>query len=83
MGRAADKLLLHVCSQVHAYCTFSDLLHAVDPDYLEKVKKLIHVGREQKQLVDPYCTVSYGGHKVRLSSSKSERVNMTGSNIGE
>ena len=36
---------------------------AVDPGYFEGVKKVLHFGTVQKELVDPYCTVSFAGKK--------------------
>ena len=38
-------------------------LPQMDPGYFEGVKKLFRVGAVQKELVDPYCTVSFAGHK--------------------
>lgn len=36
---------------------------AVDPDF--RLKKLLHIGSvPEKDLVDPYCVVSYAGHTV-------------------
>ena len=37
--------------------------HVVDPGYFEGVKKVLHFGTVQKELVDPYCTVSFAGKK--------------------
>ena len=37
----------------------------VDPGYFEGVKKVLHFGTVQKELVDPYCTVSFAGKKGR------------------
>ena len=37
----------------------------MDPGYFEGVKKFLHVGTVQKELVDPYCTVNFAGHKGR------------------
>ena len=34
----------------------------MDPSYFEAVKKFLHIGTVQKELVDPYCTVSFAGH---------------------
>ena len=36
---------------------------AVDPGYFEGVKKFLHVGTVQKELVDPYCVLTYAGHE--------------------
>ena len=36
---------------------------AVDPGYFEGVKKVLHFGTVQKELVDPYCVVSFAGKK--------------------
>lgn len=36
---------------------------SVDPGYFEGVKKFLHVGTVQKELVDPYCLVNFAGHK--------------------
>ena len=42
----------------------SPILHcAVDPGYFEGVKKVLHFGTVQKELVDPYCLVSFAGKK--------------------
>ena len=35
----------------------------MDPGYFEGVKKVLHFGTVQKELVDPYCTVSFAGKK--------------------
>ena len=35
----------------------------MDAGYFDKMKKLLHVGTVQKELVDPYCTVNFAGHK--------------------
>ena len=35
----------------------------MDAGYFEGVKKFLHVGTVQKELVDPYCTVTFAGHK--------------------
>lgn len=40
-------------------------LPQMDPGYFEGVKKFLHVGTVQKELVDPYCTVNFAGHKGR------------------
>jgi len=37
----------------------------MDAGYFEGVKKFLHVGTVQKELVDPYCTVAFAGHKGR------------------
>ena len=37
----------------------------MDPDYFEKVKKFLHIGTVQKDLVDPFCAVTFAGHKGR------------------
>ena len=34
----------------------------MDPGYFEGVKKVLHIGTVQKELVDPYCTVNFAGH---------------------
>ena len=34
----------------------------MDPSYFETVKKFLHIGAVQKELVDPYCVVSFAGH---------------------
>ena len=39
------------------------LTTTVDPGYFEGVKKVLHFGTVQKELVDPYCTVSFAGKK--------------------
>lgn len=38
-------------------------LPQMDPGYFEGVKKLLHIGAVQKELVDPYCSVTFAGHK--------------------
>ena len=38
-------------------------LPQMDAGYFEDVKKFLHVGTVQKELVDPYCTVTFAGHK--------------------
>ena len=38
-------------------------LPQMDAGYFEGVKKFLHVGTVQKELVDPYCTVAFAGHK--------------------
>ena len=35
----------------------------MDPGYFEGVKKFLHIGAVQKELVDPYCSVTFAGHK--------------------
>ena len=35
----------------------------MDPGYFEGVKKFLRVGTVQKDLVDPFCTVTFAGHK--------------------
>lgn len=40
-------------------------LPQMDAGYFEGVKKILRVGTVQKELVDPYCTVSFAGHKGR------------------
>lgn len=43
---------------------FPSTHHSVDAEFLLKLGKLL--GKEdQKELVDPYCIVSYAGHKGR------------------
>ena len=42
---------------------YSPTPSAVDPGYFEGVKKFLHVGTVQKELVDPYCVVTFAGHK--------------------
>ena len=37
----------------------------MDPGYFEGVKKFLGVGTVQKELVDPYCIVSFAGYKER------------------
>ena len=37
----------------------------MDPGYFQKVKKFLHIGTVQKELVDPFCTVTFAGHKGR------------------
>ena len=38
-------------------------LPQMDPVYFEKVKKLFNSRARPKNLVDPYCLVSYAGHR--------------------
>lgn len=38
-------------------------LPQMDPGYFEGIKKVLRVGTVQKELVDPYCRVSFAGHK--------------------
>ena len=38
-------------------------LPQMDPVYFEKVKKLFNSKAKPKNLVDPYCLVSYAGHR--------------------
>lgn len=40
-------------------------LPQMDAGYFEGFKKAFHVGTVQKELVDPYCTVNFAGHKGR------------------
>ena len=37
----------------------------MDPGYFEGVKKFLHVGTVQKELVDPFCIVNFAGYKGR------------------
>jgi len=37
----------------------------MDTAFFEGVKKFLHVGTVQKELVDPYCVISFAGHKGR------------------
>ena len=39
----------------------------MDAGYFEGVKKFLRVGTVQKELVDPYCTVTFAGHKGKTS----------------
>ncbi len=41
----------------------------VDPEFLERAKKFFGVGKKSADLVDPYCCISYGGHKVRCKQN--------------
>ena len=45
----------------------------MDPGYLEEIKKLLKVGKVQKELVDPYCTVQFAGHKEKTKVSWNEQ----------
>ena len=38
-------------------------LPQMDAAYYDKVKKFLHVQTVEKEKVDPYCTVSFAGHK--------------------
>ena len=38
-------------------------LPQMDAGYFEGIKQFLHVGTVQKELVDPYCTASFAGHK--------------------
>ncbi len=38
-------------------------LPQMDAAYFEKVKKFLHVGSGDKDKVDPYCSVSFAGHR--------------------
>ena len=49
----------------------------MDPGYLEEIKKLLKVGKVQKELVDPYCTVQFAGHKEKTKVSWNEQVMQT------
>ena len=40
-------------------------LPQMDAGYFEGMKKFLHVGTVQKELVDPYCIVSFAGHNGR------------------
>lgn len=48
---------------VRVFC--AEDLPQMDPGYFEGVKKLLHIGTAQKELVDPYCTVTFAGHKEK------------------
>ena len=39
----------------------------MDAGYFEGVKKFQRVGTVQKELVDPYCTVTFAGHKGKTN----------------
>jgi dysferlin len=39
-------------------------LPQMDPEYFEKFKSFFHLGTGKKELVDPFATLSYAGHKV-------------------
>ena len=39
----------------------------MDAGYFEGVKKFLRVGTVQKELVDPYCTVTFAGHKGKTN----------------
>ena len=43
----------------------------MDAGYLEGMKKLI--GKAQKELVDPYCTVKFAGHKGKTKVVRNEQ----------
>ena len=45
----------------------------MDPGYFEGVKKFLKVGTVQKELVDPYCTVNFAGHKGRTKAIMNEQ----------
>ena len=38
-------------------------LPQMDAAYFDNVKKFLRVGTVEKEKVDPYCTVSFAGHK--------------------
>ena len=40
--------------------------------YFEGVKKFLKVGTVQKELVDPYCTVNFAGHKGHTKTIMNE-----------
>ena len=40
----------------------------VDSGFAEGIKKILNVGEEQKELVDPYLVFSFAGKKVGFSS---------------
>ena len=42
-------------------------LPQMDPGYFEGFKKVLRVGTVQKELVDPYCVVTFAGHKGRTN----------------
>ena len=48
-------------------------LPQMDPGYFEGVKKILHIGSVQKELVDPYCTVTFAGHKGKTQVIWNER----------
>ncbi len=50
---------------------------AVDPDYIDKAKKIFGLGKKSSDLVDPYCCISYGGHKVGMMSRSAEYSRVT------
>ena len=37
-------------------------LPQMDPEYFEKFKKILNISSVTKDLVDPYCLVSFAGH---------------------
>ena len=39
--------------------------YLVDSGFAQGIKKILHVGEEQKELVDPYLVFSFAGKKVR------------------
>ncbi len=44
-------------------------LPQMDPEYFEKFKRLINVSSSvRKDLVDPYCKVSFAGHELTTST---------------
>lgn len=65
-----------IALRVSSYCTplkkrFSYL---VDSGFAQGIKKILHVGEEQKELVDPYLVFSFAGKKVRHFKALSKFV---------
>ena len=45
----------------------------MDAGLFEGMKKLLNVGKVQKELVDPYCTVQFAGHKGKTKVIRNEQ----------
>ena len=45
----------------------------MDAGLFEGMKKLLKVGKVQKELVDPYCTVQFAGHKGKTKVIRNEQ----------
>ena len=46
----------------------------MDSGFAQGIKKILHVGEEQKELVDPYLVFSFAGKKVRHFKALSKFV---------
>ena len=61
MLRPSGVRLVPATLSVHVYR--GEDLPRMDSGYFEAVKKFLHIGTVQKDLVDPYCSVTFAGHK--------------------